>query len=64
MYRQSSYTISLPILRLFSIQENTAGSPMHVDGGMQSPCQKREGSPPEVDTPIKRSRSMEGSQVN
>ena len=37
---------------------------MHVDAGMQSPCHKREGSPNiEMQTPVKRSKSMEDSQV-
>ena len=37
---------------------------MHVDVGMQSPCHKREGSPTiEMQTPVKRSKSMEDSQV-
>ena len=36
---------------------------MHVDG-MQSPCHKREGSPNiEMQTPVKRSKSIDESQV-
>ena len=37
---------------------------MHVDVGMQSPGHKREGSPNiDMQTPVKRSKSMEDSQV-
>lgn len=43
--------------------QETVGSPMHVDGGMNSPVyKKREGSPPEGTTPVKRSKSTEESQ--
>lgn len=45
-----------------AVQE-TVGSPMHVDSGMNSPVyKKREGSPPEDSTPVKRSRSTDESQ--
>lgn len=41
------------------------GSPMHVESGKQSPCRrKREGSSSEGDTPVKRSKSIEDSQVS
>lgn len=44
--------------------QETVGSPMHVDSGMNSPVyKKREGSPPEDSTPVKRSRSTDESQV-
>lgn len=44
-------------------KQEAVGSPMHVDAGMQSPCHKREGSPTiEMQTPVKRSKSMEDSQ--
>ena len=37
---------------------------MHVDSGMNSPVyKKREGSPPGLNTPVKRSRSTDDSQV-
>ncbi|KAL3874951.1 hypothetical protein ACJMK2_037899 [Sinanodonta woodiana] len=44
-----------------SKSEDPVGSPMHVDT-MQSPCNKREGSPAEIDTPVKRSKSAEDTQ--
>ncbi|XP_060574227.1 poly(A) polymerase type 3-like isoform X2 [Ruditapes philippinarum] len=43
--------------------QDTVGSPMHVDSGMNSPVyKKREGSPPGLNTPVKRSRSTDDSQ--
>ncbi|XP_045174821.1 poly(A) polymerase type 3-like isoform X2 [Mercenaria mercenaria] len=43
--------------------QETVGSPMHVDSGMNSPVyKKREGSPPGFNTPVKRSKSTEDSQ--
>ena len=43
--------------------QDAVGSPMHIDGDMQSRGQKRKGSPVEVQTPVKRSKSMDDSQV-
>lgn len=38
---------------------------MHVESGRSSSCgKKREGDSPEVDTPIKRAKSVEDSQVH
>jgi len=48
-----------------SFIKDTIGSPMHIEGGKQSPCRrKREGASPDRDTPLKRAKSIEGTQVN
>lgn len=39
---------------------DTVGSPMHIEGGIQSPFRKREGLPADEVTPNKRTKSIEG----